>query len=282
LLSLPSSSSQVVTDEIGFVVESCDQGDLNSAIPKLDLFQKVDYAVAAAEAIHCLHKAGVVHGDVKPDNFLLRGDGSLVLSDFGTSHVERSVTVVQRKATYCYAAPEQLSKKLGKVTPKTDVYCFSGLLLHLFVGVRPYGEMDDGEILSRLLVEKELPDEMGQLKELNGKLHDLVLSGLSFEESKRPSMESMLSSLRSLFKGLSFSSRLFLLLVFLNLSFSFPFSDELIMLGQNRLARTCKLISSPVSPPLVFVRFPPILCASFIFSSLLLIQANRSRRKLLC
>jgi serine/threonine-protein kinase len=183
------------------VVESCDQGDLTSAIPNLNLLQQVDYAAAAAEAINYLHKAGVVHGDVKPDNFLLRGDGSLVLSDFGTSHVERSVTVQKRKATYCYAAPEQLSRKVGKVSTKTDVYCFSGLLLHLFTGVRPYGEMDDGEIMSRLLVDKELPDEMSQLKKINSKLHDLVLSGLSFEESNRPSVDSLLSSLRILFKG---------------------------------------------------------------------------------
>ncbi len=39
-----------------------------------------------AEALAALHRAGFLHGDVKPDNLRLTGDGTAVLMDLGFAH----------------------------------------------------------------------------------------------------------------------------------------------------------------------------------------------------
>ena len=49
----------------------------------IDRDQALDLAAQAARALAQLHRQKLVHRDVKPANFLLRADGTLVLADFG-------------------------------------------------------------------------------------------------------------------------------------------------------------------------------------------------------
>ena len=49
----------------------------------IDRGQALDLAAQAARALAQLHRQKLVHRDVKPANFLLRADGTLVLADFG-------------------------------------------------------------------------------------------------------------------------------------------------------------------------------------------------------
>lgn len=63
------------------------------------------------ETLAHLHAAGVVHRDLKPDNVLVRHDGSPILIDFGLSsllHSGESDAQHRLMGTPLYAAPEQL------------------------------------------------------------------------------------------------------------------------------------------------------------------------------
>jgi serine/threonine protein kinase len=47
--------------------------------------RKIELALEVARILESLHRIGVVHGDVKGDNFLIADDSSLRLYDFGCS-----------------------------------------------------------------------------------------------------------------------------------------------------------------------------------------------------
>ena len=81
----------------------------------------------------------MLHRDLKPDNVLLREDGSPVLTDFGIiklmaddSHT-RTGTVL---GTAAYMAPEQIEG--GEMTPQSDLYSLGVMLFELVTGHRPF------------------------------------------------------------------------------------------------------------------------------------------------
>jgi serine/threonine protein kinase len=65
-------------------------GDLKSLLAQLGYFTAKGAAFYVAElalALNFLHKRGIIHRDIKPDNALLTAQGHLKLTDFGLSRV---------------------------------------------------------------------------------------------------------------------------------------------------------------------------------------------------
>ncbi len=115
---------------------------------RLALFTQVCEAVAFA------HRHLIVHRDIKPDNILVRGDGTPVLLDFGIARQIANAANSENSDTRNlhltpqYAAPEQLSG--GEQSTLTDVYAL-GLLLHeLLTDQSPWGELAGSSTLALL------------------------------------------------------------------------------------------------------------------------------------
>lgn len=84
--------------------------------------QKKKLALQLCEILYYLHQKGIVHGDIKPSNILLTGEGNVVLLDYGTAVDLRGERYEAAfLGTAGYAAPECL---LGK---QTDVTCLADL-----------------------------------------------------------------------------------------------------------------------------------------------------------
>jgi serine/threonine-protein kinase PpkA len=124
----------------------------------------------ATEAVAQLHRQGLVHRDVKPDNLLLRDTGEVVLSDFGLATRSGALDPRARMGavvgTPRYVAPEQLEG--AAASPAADVYSLGVLLHELVCGCPPFGGETLMEVLSQHLVAPapRLPADVAALQPL--------------------------------------------------------------------------------------------------------------------
>ncbi len=99
--------------------------------------QRMDAIIGVARGLAAAHEAGVVHGDIKPANLLVDGDGHIKIADFGLARVLHRAGDESRPigGTPAYADPRVLS---GAVPgPEHDQHAFGVSALELLMGRHP-------------------------------------------------------------------------------------------------------------------------------------------------
>ncbi|XP_042031872.1 somatic embryogenesis receptor kinase 1-like isoform X2 [Salvia splendens] len=99
---------------------------------------KFEIAVGVARGIEYLHRGcdvQILHFDIKPHNILLDDDFIPKISDFGLAKFfstdKTTVTMTAARGTIGYVAPELISRSIGAVSYKADVYSFGMLLMEM-------------------------------------------------------------------------------------------------------------------------------------------------------
>ena len=146
-------------------------------------------AVGLAEAIEAIHRAQVVHRDIKPGNVLMVDDDP-VLIDFGIAHLTDDVRLTSAglvMGTPGYLAPEIVEG--AAVTTATDWWGWAATLAFAASGRPPFGRGQMDAVLSR--VARGEPDLTG----VDPRLAPLLHAALSPRAVERPHRTEVVSAL---------------------------------------------------------------------------------------
>jgi len=100
-----------------------------------------ELASGLARGLHCAHRHGIVHRDVKPGNVLLEAEDHARLTDFGLvieADAKRITRTGQVLGTPTYMAPEQATSHRDTPAELSDQYSLGAVLYEMLTGHPPY------------------------------------------------------------------------------------------------------------------------------------------------
>ena len=130
------------TDTHAFIsMEYFAHGDIRQRMASgLSPFESLVIAMQVALALSQIHALGIVHRDVKPDNLMLRADGSVALIDFGVAkHTRQNLEQTKHDeivGSPYYMSPEQAAGR--PVSPASDIYCLGAIFYEMVTTRKPY------------------------------------------------------------------------------------------------------------------------------------------------
>jgi tetratricopeptide (TPR) repeat protein len=143
------------------------------------------------EALAALHRAHLVHGDLKLEN-VLAGKEGVTLIDFGTDRLrQRSVSVSGHTGLLAvFGSPKTIAPELvrGRLAdPRSDVYAFGSMLYELLSG-KPVFVTDNATdaVFSHLSREPEAPSTKAPRGFIPRDVDDFVLMLLAKDPARRP------------------------------------------------------------------------------------------------
>ncbi len=114
------------------------------------------WAADLARALATAHRAGIVHGDVKPGNIFISPENKVRLGDFGIARLTTQLSLTGRLAgTPAYMAPEQIESELQD--HRSDQFSFGVVFYQMLTGVRPFDGKSVGAVCAQILNATPVP-----------------------------------------------------------------------------------------------------------------------------
>jgi serine/threonine-protein kinase len=163
----------------------------------------LDVMVLLADGLAAVHREGIAHRDVKPDNIMLAPGNRLVLMDFGLFHFEANQHRPEVSGSPDYMAPEVILHRLqpGRAHA-VDLYAMGVIACEMLLGELPFPGESIAEVMKSHLMgnlpnlDAARPDAPPDMLAL---VRDLVAKSA---QERPPSAESVLWQLRAI--GLGF------------------------------------------------------------------------------
>jgi len=151
-------------DDLSFVMECCTGGELFNRLAKKHHFTEAEAVQTARQmcsAIEHLHQLGVVHRDLKLENWLYESEAEnapLKLIDFGFAlQWNRKKPMTAVVGTVDYLAPEVF---LESYSEKCDMWSLGVLVYALLVGKQPFKAGSEEELIEQIkLAQWSFPKE---------------------------------------------------------------------------------------------------------------------------
>ncbi len=149
----------------------------------------LDIARQVASALAAVYSRGIVHGDIKPENIMVRPDGIVKVVDFGLAQ-ELSKDIpegarLRPGGTFRYMSPEQYSGALP--SGASDVFSLGIVLYEMLTGRTPFSDLPAAEAAA---TQSESPIN---LTGIPGWIRTLLAKMLSLEPTRRPGAAEVLT-----------------------------------------------------------------------------------------
>lgn len=186
---------------VAFVMELLHGPPLRQVVRKMPFTpeQALNVTVQLASALGAVHRAGVVHRDLKPQNIIVVAPPgtamdtvpSVKLLDFGIAKSSLGGEGPKTQAgsvmgTPAYMAPEQVASE--QVSAATDLYALAEILFEMLSG-RPLWEGDNLQILRRKVTDEIPPVDLGDVPGRDS-LKQLITAGIAPSPADRPALDS--------------------------------------------------------------------------------------------
>lgn len=104
---------------------------------KLSVAETVHLVEMICHALKDIHKKGIIHRDIAPDNIMVSPNGNIKLFDFGAARFsldeDRKMTVVVKPGF----APVEQYNKVNTQGPWTDIYALGAMMYMMLTGIKP-------------------------------------------------------------------------------------------------------------------------------------------------
>jgi serine/threonine protein kinase len=109
-----------------------------------------------AGALTRAHRAGIIHGDVKPANILVTEDGNVKLGDFGIARFATQVSGSgHMMGTPAYLSPEQIHGEPQNT--RSDLFSLGIVLYQMVTGVPPFEGSSVSAVCAQILAADPIP-----------------------------------------------------------------------------------------------------------------------------
>jgi tetratricopeptide (TPR) repeat protein len=103
------------------------------------------------QALHYLHRRGILHRDLKPDNVFVTRDEQVKVMDFGLAKRDKTQTTQSDtiRGTIAYMAPEQFQGESASVA--SDLFAIGVMVYEIMVGQHPFEAKTIGERIMKIM-----------------------------------------------------------------------------------------------------------------------------------